>query len=149
MTNRRELLQLGITASVVSLLPAHTLASAAPLFVRKPVYKVLYDTRFHHSMALARALPGVLNVTPAGLQSLDGDITRFWSNDLSAVWRESAQVIAGVTGERVLFCLTQLAREKHMRVVWQVIHDDCLLCDPATGGSEKLVSWLIAQPAFT
>ena len=149
MTNRRELLQFGITASVVSFLPAFTLASSAPLLVRKPVYKILYDTRFHDSEVLARGMPGVLGVTPTGFQSLDGDITRFWTRDMSAVWRESAQAVAGVTGERVLFCLAQLAREKHLRVVWQIDHDDCQLYDPATGASEKLVSWLITQSAFT
>lgn len=74
------------------------------------------------------------------MQALAGDITRFWRDDLSRVWRESPQALAGVTGASVLFCLEQMARDHQLRVQWR----QELGFGQGSEPGEALVAWLIA-----
>lgn len=75
------------------------------------------------------------------MQALAGDITRFWHNELSGQWRKSPDAIAGVTGEDILFCLEQLARDNHLRVLWR--HSVATKQAGEAGG--KPVAWVIAR----
>lgn len=139
MTNRRQVLQLGITASAASLIPVSILAASPSPESRLPVYRILHDTRFPDSLAQARVMQTTFRLHTPALQPLAGDITRFWHQDLSRQWQQAPEAIAGVTGEDILFCLAQLAREHRMRVRWRQIM-------PANSTDrETLVAWIIAK----
>ena len=75
------------------------------------------------------------------MQALAGDITRFWHTDLSRQWQKSPDAIAGVTGEDILFCLEQLARDHRMRVLLR--HTLEAESDGVSIGA--LVAWSIAR----
>jgi len=139
MTNRRQFLQIGISASAVSLLPVQAMASAGSLPAWPRVYRILQDARFPASASLARSLQGMFDGKPASMVTLEGDITRFWRQDLSRAWQQSPQPIAGVTGASVLFCLEQLARDHRLRVQWQQE-----VATTSNEPAEPLVAWVIA-----
>ncbi len=130
-----------MSASAVSFLPARLLACG--LDCGLTVRTVFHDTRFANSAALATSMQQSLHFASASVQPVAGNTTRFWTHGLVKAWQGSPQPIAGVTGERSLFILEQLAREQRMRVLWQAVQDDNVLTDPASGANEKLVAWLI------
>lgn len=116
-TSRREILKAGLAASA---LPLAAGALAAPNERREAValYKVLYDTRFPESVAFAtRAAEHGHTV-----HAMQGDMTRFWYDDLYHRWRQEPAAIAGLTAHGPLFCLEQLARDQRMRVVFRAEH---------------------------
>ncbi len=117
MTSRRELLKVGLAASALPLAGA---AIAAPSERPEAValYKVLYDTRFPESVAFAR------RVAEYGysVHAMQGDMTRFWYDDLYHRWRQGPAAIAGLTAYGALFCLEQLAWDQRMRVVFRAEH---------------------------
>ena len=125
MTNRRELLKIGLAAAALPVA-----ARASSLETRAPdalaLYKIVYDTRFPASAAFAR------RAAAAGLavQALDGDVTRFWYDDLYHRWKQGPAAIAGMTAHGALFCLERLAWDQRMRVVFRGEHvvaaDGCL-----------------------
>jgi hypothetical protein len=116
MTNRRELLKAGLAAA----LPLAASATAAPSEQPEAValYKILCDTRFPASVAFAT------RVAEHGhaVHAMQGDMTRFWYDDLYHRWRERPAAIAGLTAHGALFCLEQLARDQRMRVVFRAEH---------------------------
>lgn len=118
MTSRREFLQIGITATAWPLAPAAVKAageiSSAPL----PLYKVIFDRRFAASIefaARARSLG-------LAVHGIDGDMTRFWYDELYHEWKKGPAAIAGLTAHGPLFCFEQLARDQGMRVVFRAEH---------------------------
>lgn len=115
MTNRREVLQVGLAATA---LPFATSAVAMGERQSVSLYKVLYDTRFAASRAFAhRAAAHGLS-----LAAMAGDITPFWYDDLYHRWKRGAAAIAGLTGYGALFCLEQLAWDQRLRVVFRAEH---------------------------
>jgi hypothetical protein len=121
MTSRREFLQIGLAASTLPMAgPAALVAgdTAPGSAAAVPLYKILYDTRFPASVAFAR------RAAARGLSThaMDGDMTRFWYDDLYHRWRDGPAPIAGLTGHGALFCLEQLAWDQRMRVVFRVEH---------------------------
>ena len=133
MTSRREVLQVGLAASVMLPLGARarSVAVGAARVETVTLYKVLYDTRFAASVAFARraAASGV------AVHAMTGDMTRFWYDDLYHRWRQGPAAIAGLTAYGALFCLERLAWDQRMRVVYRGEH-----AEPA----ETLFSWVIA-----
>jgi hypothetical protein len=118
MTNRRELLKVGLAASALPIAMHAELATGADPASTVPLYKVLYDTRFPASVAFARrAAAGGLDV-----QAMAGDMTRFWYDDLYHRWQRGPVAIAGLTAHGALFCLEQLAWDQRMRVVFRGEH---------------------------
>ncbi|HET8697382.1 MAG TPA: hypothetical protein VFO94_07855 [Gammaproteobacteria bacterium] len=123
MTNRREFLQIGVAASALPLAapaargsePLGALESAASAV---PLYKVVYDVRFPDSVAFARraAAQGV------AVQAIEGDMTRFWYDDLYHRWQRGPAAIAGLTAHGALFCFERLALDQRMRVVFRAEH---------------------------
>ena len=116
MTNRRDFLQIGLAASAWPLaLPAARAAgvSFAEAGRAVPLYKAVYDARFDAGLAFARRA-GALGVSTT---AIEGDMTRFWYDDLYHRWREGPAPIAGLTAHGPLFCFEQLARDLRMRVV--------------------------------
>jgi hypothetical protein len=121
MTNRRELLQIGIAATALPL--ATRAAGAARLGLGEstldlPLYKALYDVRFPESVAFAR------RIERYGIraQAFEGDMTRWWYDELYHVWRNRPAAIAGLTAHGPLFCLERLAWDHGMRVVFRAEH---------------------------
>ena len=121
MTNRREFFKIGIAASTLSLTAPPVVAGDRDRDGAQAVvalYKVLYDTRFAASVAFAR------RVATRGLavESMNGDMTRFWYDDLYHRWREGPAAIAGLTAYGALFCLERLAWDHGMRVLFRAEH---------------------------
>lgn len=114
MTNRRELLKLGLAAAVLPVAAQATLVVTHGV----PLYKVLYDTRFPASVAFARraAVGGV------AVRAMAGDMTPFWYDDLYHRWKHGPAAIAGLTAYGALFCLERLAWDQRMRVVYRGEH---------------------------
>lgn len=118
MTSRREFLQVGITATAWPLAPAAVRAageiSAAPL----PFYKVIFDRRFPASVEFAERAQSLGLAT----HGIDGDMTRFWYDELYHEWKHGAAAIAGLTAHGPMFCFEQLARDQGMRIVFRAEH---------------------------
>jgi hypothetical protein len=118
MTNRREFLEMGVAASALPWAASAAALGPTEALASVPLYKVLYDTRFTASVEFAR------RATTQGLavHAMDGDMTRFWYDDLYYRWRQGPAAIAGLTAHGALFCLEQLAWDQRMRVVFRAEH---------------------------
>ena len=141
MTYRREFLQIGIAASALPL-AVQAARAAEPLgwlgagdAPGVPLYKAVYDLRFAVSVAFARRA----ETQGVAVHAFEGDITRFWYDDLYHRWRDGPAAIAGLTGHGALFCLEQLARDQRMRVVFRAEHA------PAAGAVEHRVEGPLAM----
>jgi hypothetical protein len=118
MTSRREFLQIGVAASA---LPWAAYAGAVVRSVpvdAVPLYKVVYDRRFSAGVEFAQRASALGH----SVHAINGDMTRFWYDDLYHRWRRGAAAIAGLTGRGALFCLEQLAWDQRMRVVFRAEH---------------------------
>jgi hypothetical protein len=134
MTNRREFLQIGVAASALPLAVqaargSDTFGSRESAARAVPLYKVVYDVRFAESVAFARrvAAQGV------AVHAIEGDMTRFWYDDLYHRWQRGPAAIAGLTAHGAMFCLERLALDQRMRVVLRAEHA------PAPGGVQHRV----------
>jgi hypothetical protein len=119
MTSRREFIRVGLAASTLPLTASAAWScSASEAEPAVPLYKVLYDTRFPASLAFAH------RVTERGVpvHAMDGDMTRFWYDDLYHRWQRGPAAIAGLTAYGALFCLERLAWDQRMRVVFRAEH---------------------------
>ena len=96
---------------------AVTPATSAPS-VR--LYKFIYDDRY--SAGRAFGVAAELADSIAGTVPIGGDITALWSRDLRRQWSIGGGAIAGMTTDRTLFCLEQLAKDHWMRVVIRARH---------------------------
>jgi hypothetical protein len=118
LTSRREFLQIGITATAWPLAPAAIKAAEEISSTPLPIYKVIFDRRFGASTEFAaRAQSHGLAV-----HGIDGDMTRFWYDELYHEWKKRPAAIAGLTAHGPMFCLEQLARDQGMRVVFRAEH---------------------------
>lgn len=145
MTNRREFVKAGLAAAA---LPLAARADFAVVEATIPLYKVLYDTRFPASVALARRA----EAAGIAIHAMSGDMTHFWYDDLYHRWRQEPAAIAGLTAHGALFCLEQLAWERRMRVVYRGEHaalDGCVT-HRFTGAAPVLEAALsaAAEPAW-
>jgi hypothetical protein len=118
MTSRREFFKVGLAAAALPLAVRAGVDAAEPAAVTVPLYKVLYDSRFPASVAFA------LRAETRGLatHSIEGDMTRFWYDDLYHRWQNGPAAIAGLTAHGALFCLERLAWDQRMRVVFRGEH---------------------------
>jgi hypothetical protein len=118
MTSRREFLQIGITATAWPLAPAAVRAageiSSAPL----PLYRAIFDRRFPASIEFAERAQALGLAT----HGIDGDMTRFWYDELYHEWKKGPAAIAGLTAHGAMFCFEQLARDQGMRIVFRAEH---------------------------
>lgn len=111
-------MKVGLAASALPIAMQAQLATGAEALPTVPLYKVLYDTRFPASVAFAR------RAAAGGLvaQAIEGDMTRFWYEDLYHRWQRGPAAIAGLTAHGALFCLERLAWDQRMRVVFRGEH---------------------------
>ncbi len=140
MTTRRAFLQIGIAAAAVPLASHAARAAHLGLGAERaqapPLYKAIYDLRFAESVAFARRLAG----HGVRLRGFEGDITRFWYDELDLVWRRGPAAVAGLTAYGPLFCLERLAWDRGMRVVFRAAHrfDDGRIEHEVSGPSALL-----------
>jgi hypothetical protein len=119
MTNRREFLQIGASATAWPLV-AQTLQATGiePLPDLVPLSLVVYDTRFPESVAFAGRCAAL------GLRTcaIEADMTRLWYDEIYHRWKEGPQAIAGLTAHGPMFCFAELARDVRMRLVFRAEH---------------------------
>lgn len=121
MPNRREFLQ---TSAAVSALAIDGLVppSAAALGRARsavPLHKAIFDDRY----AEAQRFGAILAAHGVAARALeDGDITRFWYDELDLLWRRERAAIAGMTQFGPLFALEQLAAERGLHVAMRIEH---------------------------
>jgi len=120
MTNRRQILQIGITATAWPLAATAARATGAGLAGPDavPLYKVIYDSRF----AASREFAGRARSLGLAVHAIEGDMTRFWYDELYHEWLRGPAAIAGLTAHGALFCFDQLARDQGLRVVFTAEH---------------------------
>lgn len=124
MTSRREFLQIGIAASALPLATQAARAAGLPPLAADEqahavrLYKVVYDTRIPASVAFARRA----EASGVATYPIEGDMTRFWYEDLYHRWRSGPAAIAGLTAHGALFCLERLAWDQGLRVVFRGEH---------------------------
>ena len=120
MTNRREFLQIGVTATAWPLVAraAHAVGLESATG-RIPILAVVYDSRFGDSVAFAHRSQAL------GLEALaldNGDMTHLWFDQIHRRWRERPVGLAGFTAHGPMFCFAELARDVGMRVVFRGEH---------------------------
>ena len=142
MIKRREFIQSALSVSSLSLtgVPAFALSglnedllSAATWFVA--------DTRYTASSTAARES----HVQGNAVLYTDGDVTDLWTNTFASAWRERPHVVAGVSGEDVLFVLETLARDHGMTLVHSVDLPQTL--PPKNSTPLTFKSWILAPKA--
>lgn len=120
MSNRREVLQMGMALSVLPFeagaraAPSASPAEGAPL----AFFRALFDTRFPASRAFGEGMAarGIATV------AMTGDMTAAWLDTLYPRWQKGAAPIVGLTAHGPLFCLERLAWDHGMRVVFRAQH---------------------------
>jgi hypothetical protein len=122
MTNRRDFLQIGIAATALPLATQAARAAGIEIGATRTepleLYKVVYDSRFPESLAFARRAAKLGVPTHA----IEGDMTRFWYDDLYHRWKQGPAAIAGLTAHGPMFCFERLAWDQRMRVVFRAEH---------------------------
>jgi hypothetical protein len=120
MPNRREFLQ---TSAAVSAVAANGMISGTAAAVgaarRSTLSRVIYDDRYAEGRRFAEV------VAAHGLPTRaldDGDITRFWYQELETLWKGEAVAIAGFTQFGPMFVVERLALERGMHLVLRVEH---------------------------
>jgi hypothetical protein len=120
MSNRREVLQMGMALSVLPFGPGALAAPDLGPAQGEPLsfFRALFDTRFPASRAFGErmAARGIATV------AMTGDMTSVWLDTLYPRWQKSAAPIAGLTAHGPLFCLERLAWDHGMRVVFRAQH---------------------------
>lgn len=120
MPNRREFLQTGAVVSAIAangvLIPAADAVGAQPAIALE---RAIYDDRY----AEGRRFAAVVSAQAVATRALDdGDITRFWYEELEPLWRRGLVAIAGLTQFGPLFVAERLAAERGMRIALRVEH---------------------------
>jgi hypothetical protein len=120
MPNRREFLQ---TGAAVSAIAANGMISttAGAVGASRPtkLHRVIYDDRYAEGRRFAEVV-AAHGVPTRALD--DGDITRFWCEELETLWKGEAVAIAGFTQFGPMFVVERLALERGMHLVLRVEH---------------------------
>ncbi len=115
MMNRRGFV--GTAASAAALAAAtRTLAAASD---HRRIYKVVVDERF----AAAAAFAGEARRAGATIHPIRGDVTELWFEDLYHRWRREPAAVAGLTTGVSLYCLSEVARDAGLKVVYHAEHE--------------------------
>lgn len=139
MLKRRDFIQSAFAASSLSLtgVPAIALESSQDSVLPAATWFVA-DTRHPEADAVSQEFLRAGSV----VLTTDGDVTDLWSNTFARAWRENPAVVAGVSGEDVLFVLETLARDHGMTLVHSAHLPEEL---PLSGGDPlSFRSWILA-----
>jgi hypothetical protein len=120
MPNRREFLQTGAAVSAIAAngmiaSPAGAAGAQRPTKLSRAVY----DDRYAEGRRFAEVV-AAHGVPTRALD--DGDITRFWYEELETLWQGEAVAIAGFTQFGPMFVVERLALERGMHLVLRVAH---------------------------
>lgn len=125
MATRREFIGNGIAAALLAGM-GYTPRAAARGSGAVPLYKAIFDERFHDSVFFAEEIASL----GVPVHAIRGDITALWFDDLDLRWRREPAAVAGLTTEAALFCLERLAWDHRLRVVFRAEHalksSDCI-----------------------
>jgi hypothetical protein len=113
MINRREVVQSGIAATLLSAAPAFTMDRGS-----LPLYKIVYDARFPEAASFAD------EGRRAGVSAaaFSGDVTGVWFHDLDGRWKAGPAPVAGLTDHASWFVLDMMARGAGLRTVYLAHH---------------------------
>jgi hypothetical protein len=131
MPNRREFLE---TSAAMSAIAANgvisgTAGAASASQAGKPS-RAVYDDRY----AAGRRFAEVVAAHGVPTRALDdGDITRFWYDELETSWKREPVAIAGFTQFGPMFVVERLALERGLELVLRVEH-----CSKSDGRLEHL-----------
>lgn len=120
MPNRREFLQTSAVVSAIALngvLPAN--GAAIGERPRVPLSWALYDDRYAEGRSFAEAA-SAQGIATRALD--DGDITRFWYDELDVLWRREPAAIAGLTQFGPMLVIEQLAADRRMHLTLRGEH---------------------------
>lgn len=114
MPNRREFLQTGAAIAAIAM-NGNLAANGAAIGERPrvPLRWALYDDRYEEGRSFAAAA-GAQGIATRALE--DGDITRFWYDELDVLWRREPAAIAGLTQFGPMLVIEQLAAECRMHL---------------------------------
>jgi hypothetical protein len=121
MPNRREFLQTGAVVSAVAMngLMVRGVDAMSATRGRSALHKAIYDGRY----AVAREFAAAVARQGVAIGALeDGDVTRFWYDELDLEWRRRPAAIAGTTQFGPMFVLEQLGPERGLRTALRVEH---------------------------
>jgi hypothetical protein len=139
MQSRREFLQTGAVVSAIAM-NGVLAGSAAAIGVRPsvPLRWALYDDRYAEgrSFAAAAAAQGI-----AARALDDGDITRFWHDELDVLWRREPAAIAGLTQFGPMLVIEQLAAEARMHLTLLGEHRTASLTTPPQAPGPSLIHY--------
>jgi hypothetical protein len=144
MPNRREFLQTGAAVSAVgvgAIVPRGAPALGAAPRPSVAIHAAIVDDRY----ALASGFAAAFEAHGVPVRTLDdGDITRFFVDELEPLWRTAPAAIAGLTQFGPMLVVSQLAAERRLRTVLRVEHRadaDGVLAHVATASADVL-GWL-------
>ena len=143
MPNRREFIHSGVVVSAFAmngLAPQGAAAMSAARSRTVRVQRAVYDLRYAAARRFGAAVAGR---GVAVRELVDGDLTRFWYDELAALWQREPAAVAGMTQFGPMFALGQLGAERGMQLVLQVLHraaDDGSLSHEVTAAEPTLVT---------
>jgi hypothetical protein len=124
MPNRREFLRESLqTGAAVSAIAANGMISGTAAAVgssrRMVLGRALYDDRYAEGRRFAEVV-GAHGVPARALD--EGDITRFWYDELETLWKREPVALAGFTQFGPMFVVERLALERGLHVLLRVEH---------------------------
>ena len=120
MPNRRVFLQTGAAVSALAMNGAIVRsADALGGHSRITLGRAIYDDRYAEGRRFAA---GVVAHGVATRALDEGDITRFWYEELDTLWRHEPVALAGFTQYGPMFVVERFAAERRMRLALRVEH---------------------------
>jgi hypothetical protein len=110
--SRRTLITRGTFIGLTLGVPLLRLPFDSPASDSRTVAGLVFDRRF----AAARHFADLASGSAPWVIGYDGDLTEVWRQKLRPLWAAGAGPVTGISTERGLICLTELAREHHHRV---------------------------------
>jgi hypothetical protein len=104
---------IGIAQRAVASIPELSAAVRAP----RP-FRVVFDKRFEPCRAFAAGAARLR----CPVRPIAGDVTALWFDELQPSWARGEGTLVGITNDKALFCLEQLAWDDWMRVRARIEH---------------------------
>ncbi len=115
MIDRRSVLKIGATTAAGALIHMSVFGNNAS---RSRYERAVFDERFEPGRVFAAEFARA-GVPTSAIRS---DLAQLWYEDLRAALSKRRAPVSGLTDRAALFCLEELARDVHMRVVLRVDH---------------------------